>query len=223
MTVPVHSADGALGLYGAVGDALAGRGLGFGRRRAALAGGFARHRGEDEDTVSASWCAGLLAEIGALAVIVSADAGEHRRSLAVADAPLYGARIAAEIPGLPPATADLIRWHREHADGTGFPDRLRWTGFRATRRRSGSSMRSWKRPTIRKSRVRPRDGASPSNSSARSATSSRVPAPTRRRSTNRRSPSPTTTRSSPNSRRGSTHAIRRPHDAANGSRRSPRR
>ncbi len=43
--------------------------------------------------------------------------------------PLHGARIAASLRGVPSAAADAIRWHREHDDGTGVPDGLRWDGI----------------------------------------------------------------------------------------------
>jgi HD domain len=134
MTVPFDAArpeDGALGLYGAVGDALAGRPAGFGRRRAALAARFARHRGLGDDAVAANWYAGLLAEIGHVAVVVPPGADDRRRTLALADAPLYGARMVSAVAGIPPHAADIVRWHREHDDGTGFPDRLRWDGIPA--------------------------------------------------------------------------------------------
>jgi HD domain-containing protein len=132
MTVPFDAAgpgDGALGLYSAVGDALAGRRLGFGLRRAALAARFARHRGADDAGACASWVAGLLAEVGHVQVVIPADAGARTRLLALADAPLYGARLLAAIPALPAHASDIVRWHREHDDGTGFPDRLRWDGI----------------------------------------------------------------------------------------------
>jgi hypothetical protein len=128
MTVPVVP-DGAIGLYSAVGDAFAGRRLGFGARRAALAASFAAHRRADRATVTAAWTAGALAEVGLVDVVLTEDASPHARLFALADAPLHGARIAASFPGLPPATADIIRWHREHDDGTGIPDRLRWDGI----------------------------------------------------------------------------------------------
>jgi HD domain-containing protein len=128
MTVPVVP-DGALGLYSAVGDAFAGRRLGFGARRAALAARFATHRRADEPTVAAAWIAGALGEVGLVDVVLTPDASPHARLFALADAPLHGARIVAALPGLPPQAADIVRWHREHDDGTGIPDRLRWDGI----------------------------------------------------------------------------------------------
>ncbi len=134
MTVPVGP-DGALEVYSAVGDAFAGRRIGFGRRRAALAANFARHRGRDDAAVAASWVAGLLAEIGCAAV---ADAPGETQPVGPSgplpmdpDAPLHGAHFVAALPGLPAGAADLVRWHRERDDGTGFPDRLRWDGIPA--------------------------------------------------------------------------------------------
>lgn len=134
MAVPFDAedtADAALGLLSAVGDAFAGRRPGFGLRRAALAARFARHRGADEPAVVASWLAGALAETGRVAVVVPPGTSERLRLLAEADAPLHGARLVAALPGAPRGAADLVRWHREHEDGTGFPDRLRWDGIPA--------------------------------------------------------------------------------------------
>ena len=128
MTVPV-GAGGVLGLYSAVGDAFAGRRLGFGRRRAALAARFARYRGAGD--ASASWVAGALAEIGSIAVVVPADATPAVRLHLAADAPLHGAHLVGALPGVPPQAADIVRWYREHDDGTGIPDRLRWDGIPA--------------------------------------------------------------------------------------------
>jgi hypothetical protein len=124
----ISPADGALGLYGAVGDACAGRRFGFARRRADVAARFARHRGAGDDAVAASWCAGLLAETG-LAVVAGPAVADGTPAPAPVDFPLYGAWLAGALRGLPPRTSDLIRWHREHDDGTGFPDALRWDGI----------------------------------------------------------------------------------------------
>ena len=78
------AAGGALGLYSAVGDAFAGRRLGFGRRRAALAARFARHRGGDDRNVAANWVAGALAEIGLVEVVIGPDATAQQQVLALA-------------------------------------------------------------------------------------------------------------------------------------------
>jgi hypothetical protein len=131
MTVPVDLAGGALGLYSAVGDAFAGRRLGFGRRRGAVAARFARHRGRDGAAVGASWFAGTLADVGLVAIALPAEAGPQQRTHAYADAPLHAARIVAAFPGAPTRASDIVRWHREHDDGTGTPDRLRWDGIPA--------------------------------------------------------------------------------------------
>lgn len=131
MTVPVDLAAGALGLYSATGDAFAGRRLGFGRRRASVAARFARHRDRDDDAVAASWVAGALAECGLLAIALPPGAGAQRSAQAYGDMPLHSARLIAALPNLPPRAADVVRWHRERDDGTGFPDGLRWDGIPA--------------------------------------------------------------------------------------------
>jgi response regulator RpfG family c-di-GMP phosphodiesterase len=120
----------ALTLLSGTGDALAARPAGFGRRRADLAARFAHHRGCDEAAVAASWIAGALADLGRLHVDVPADAAERRRLQGDTDAPLHGARLVAAL-GLPLHAADIVRWHREHDDGTGVPDRLRWDAIPA--------------------------------------------------------------------------------------------
>jgi len=128
MTVPV-GADGALGLYSAVGDAFADRRIGFGRRRANVAARFARFRGADEHAVAVAWIAGALAEVGLVRVVAPHDASPRTRALLFADMPLHGAHLAAAVRGVPREAADAIRWHREHDDGTGVPDGLRWDGI----------------------------------------------------------------------------------------------
>lgn len=127
MTVPLGTlASGALGVFAVVGDAYAGRPLGFARRRAGLAAAFARHRGENDGGVAAAFVAGLLAETGLVDAVAPPEASERVRLRIEGDAPLHGARLAATLPGIPAGTADRIRWHRERFDGTGVPDRLRW-------------------------------------------------------------------------------------------------
>jgi hypothetical protein len=117
-------------LLSAVGDVCAGRRIGFGCRRADLAARFARSRPVEETAVVASWIGGALADLGLLRVVLPAGASERERAFALADAPLHGARMIAEL-GLPAAAADIVRWHAEHDDGTGIPDRLRWDGIPA--------------------------------------------------------------------------------------------
>jgi response regulator RpfG family c-di-GMP phosphodiesterase len=119
----------AVRLLSAIGDTLSGHGLGFGMRVATVAANFAMHRGCSPETVAASYFAGALHAIGCVRAPLRAPASERERAIEQWDVPVHGARIIAAMPGLPPATADYVRWHRESFDGTGYPDRLRWNGI----------------------------------------------------------------------------------------------
>jgi len=119
----------AVRLLSAIGDTLGGHGLGFGMRVASVAANFATHRGCPSDMVAASFYAGALHGIGAVRMPVGLDVSERDTAILNWDVPVHGARIVAAMSGLPAATSDYIRWHRESFDGTGYPDRLRWNGI----------------------------------------------------------------------------------------------
>jgi HD-GYP domain-containing protein (c-di-GMP phosphodiesterase class II) len=119
----------ALRLLSAIGDAFGLHRAGFGERVACTAARFALHRGLAAPEVAATYYAALLHDVGTIAVVVPPGTSERRSTIAGWDVPTEGARIAAGIPGLPPGTSDLIRWHRESFDGTGYPDMLRWSGI----------------------------------------------------------------------------------------------
>jgi response regulator RpfG family c-di-GMP phosphodiesterase len=119
----------AIRLLSAIGDALGGHETGFAMRVARVAARFALHRGANPEMVAASYFAAALHGIGAVRVVVPAGVSEREAAIAAWDAPVAGALISATIAGLPRATGDYIRWHREAFDGTGFPDKLRWNGI----------------------------------------------------------------------------------------------
>jgi HD-GYP domain-containing protein (c-di-GMP phosphodiesterase class II) len=119
----------AVRLLSAIGDTLGGHGLGFGMRVATVAANFAAHRGCPPDMIAASFYAGALHGIGAVRSPIGRTLGERDTAIVSWDVPVHGARIVAAMNGLPPATSDYIRWHREAFDGTGYPDRLRWNGI----------------------------------------------------------------------------------------------
>jgi response regulator RpfG family c-di-GMP phosphodiesterase len=123
------AAGDAIRLLSAIGDALGGHEAGFSMRVAQAAARFALHRGEKAEIVAATYYAAALHNIGAVRIVVPPSAGERDAAIAQWDGPVYGAHISAAIAGLPPATGDYIRWHRESFDGTGFPDKLRWNGI----------------------------------------------------------------------------------------------
>jgi response regulator RpfG family c-di-GMP phosphodiesterase len=122
-------AGDAIRLLSAIGDALGGHEAGFAMRVAQAAARFALHRGETAETVAATYYAAALHGIGAVRIVAGPHASEREMAIASWDAPVAGAHISATIAGLPPATGDYIRWHRESFDGTGFPDKLRWNGI----------------------------------------------------------------------------------------------
>jgi HD-GYP domain-containing protein (c-di-GMP phosphodiesterase class II) len=119
----------AVRLLSAIGDTLGGHGLGFGMRVATVAANFAVQRGCPPEMVAASFYAGALHGIGAVRTPIGIELGERETAIVAWDVPVHGARIVAAMSGLPPATSDYIRWHRESFDGTGYPDRLRWNGI----------------------------------------------------------------------------------------------
>jgi len=119
----------AVRLLSAIGDTLGGHRLGFGMRVATIAANFAAQRGCPAEMVAASFYAGALHGIGAVRTPIGRGYSERDAAIVNWDIPVHGALIVAEQRGLPPATADYIRWHREAFDGTGYPDRLRWNGI----------------------------------------------------------------------------------------------
>jgi response regulator RpfG family c-di-GMP phosphodiesterase len=119
----------AVRLLSAIGDALGGHQLGFGMRVATVAANFAAQRGCAPEMIAASFYAGALHAIGAVRTPLDSDASERAVAILNWDIPVHGARIVAAMAGLPRATSDYVRWHRESFDGTGFPDRLRWNGI----------------------------------------------------------------------------------------------
>jgi response regulator RpfG family c-di-GMP phosphodiesterase len=125
-----HAATGdAIRLLSAIGDALGGHEAGFAMRVAQTAARFALHRGANAEMIAASYYAAALHGLGAVRVVVPDNVSEREAEIASWDAPVAGAAISATIAGLPRATGDYIRWHREAFDGTGFPDKLRWNGI----------------------------------------------------------------------------------------------
>ena len=124
-----------LTFFGSIADFAAGSPPEEGERVASLAAGMARHAGLPQEDHDALYFAARLRNVGALGNEAFAK-GEPlpERALAMArwDAPAAGARICERIAALPPAAADIVRWQAECWDGTGFPDRLRWSGIPKT-------------------------------------------------------------------------------------------
>lgn len=121
-----------LAFYGALGDAACGASPGFALHKAAVAVSLARTAGASDADCDALYFAGLLHAVGAIdSPAYRKDDERSPRAVEVAawDVPARGARVCAELPGIPQETADLVRWQAENWDGTGYPDQLRWHGI----------------------------------------------------------------------------------------------
>jgi len=121
-----------LAWYGAVGDAALGNPPGFAFRKASIAVSLARVAGVPDDEAHALFFAGMMHAAGAIgnrAFRKGERLSERIARMESWDVPAGGAHLCAQIPALPPDTADLVRWQFEAWDGTGYPDQLRWYGI----------------------------------------------------------------------------------------------
>lgn len=113
-----------------VSDIAEGQRLGHGRRIAWLALELAPLCGIDESEHHAIYYAALLHDVGELWLRseIFHRSGPAPRSEAVElrEHPVIGASVTASLRVLPPRVGELIRWHHEWWDGTGYPDQLRW-------------------------------------------------------------------------------------------------
>ncbi|MDQ6929809.1 MAG: hypothetical protein M3126_03965 [Candidatus Eremiobacteraeota bacterium] len=119
-------------LFGAAGDFALGNPPGFGSRIASLAGELAQNNACGPQECDAVYLAGVLHGIGALGnggVRRSDSLPSRAARMERWNIPAMGASLCGRIRGLPENTADIIRWHAENWDGTGYPDQLRWHGI----------------------------------------------------------------------------------------------
>lgn len=123
----------AVRLLSLVADSGEGHPPGHCARVAAVAVRLAEASGLTGEDLRATYYAGLLHEVGSLALGATHDGSnsslERSKMVAMWDHPAQGARICAQIAALPPKTADLVRWHHESWDGSGYPDQLRWNAI----------------------------------------------------------------------------------------------
>ena len=122
----------ALAFFGDVSDYAAGAPAAEGERAASLAVALARQSGLAAEDCDALYFAARLRNAGALgngALAKGEALPERAAMMARWDIPADGARICRRIAALPASCADTIRWQAECWDGTGFPDRLRWSGI----------------------------------------------------------------------------------------------
>ncbi|WP_089214466.1 HD-GYP domain-containing protein [Sphingopyxis indica] len=89
---------------------------------------FARHLQLDEATVQDLGVAGLLHDIGKIAIsddiLLKPGALDSRERQAVEEHPVAGHKLLAQSPSIPPAALDVCLRHHEKFDGTGYPDGL---------------------------------------------------------------------------------------------------
>lgn len=123
-----------LAFFGTVADYAAGAPLDEGERVASLAVAMGRLADLSQEDLDALYYAARLRNAGALgnASFAKGDpVPERTAAIARQDIPADGARLCERIDVLPASTADIVRWQAECWDGTGFPDRLRWSGIPA--------------------------------------------------------------------------------------------
>ncbi len=101
---------------------------GHSRRVARYAAGIGEALGLDAEEISSLRSAGLLHDIGKVSVdkrlfakSTSLDADEFRE---MADHTVIGHQIVSGVHFPWPRMADIVRWHHERADGSGYPDGL---------------------------------------------------------------------------------------------------
>ncbi|MFN2528717.1 MAG: HD-GYP domain-containing protein [Candidatus Baltobacteraceae bacterium] len=121
-----------ISLFGAVGDYALGNPAGYGPQIGSLAAAIAQIGGCEPQQCDTIQLAGVLHGIGALGNggLRKSDALPPRAAMMERwNIPATGALMCEQIPGLPKDTADIVRWHAEAWDGTGYPDQLRWHGI----------------------------------------------------------------------------------------------
>lgn len=121
-----------ISLFGAVGDYALGNPASYGPRIGSLAAAIAELGGATPEQRNAIYLGGALHGIGALGNggLRKIDALPPRAAMMERwNIPAAGSRMCAHMNFLPPATADIVRWHNEAWDGTGYPDQLRWHGI----------------------------------------------------------------------------------------------
>jgi len=89
---------------------------------------FARHLQLDEATVQDLGVAGLLHDVGKIAVsnaiLMKPGALDSRERQAVEEHPVAGHKLLVQSASVPPAALEICLRHHEKFDGTGYPDQL---------------------------------------------------------------------------------------------------
>jgi len=128
---PAGAATALTHALAAISDIAEGHRLGHSRRIAWLALKLAPHCGIDESEHRSIYYAALLHDVGQLwlhtEIFHRPGPAQRSDSILLWEHPVVGAEFVSRLGILPPTVAELIRWHHEWWDGTGYPDQLRWT------------------------------------------------------------------------------------------------
>jgi len=123
-----HSYDDALEAFATTIDSKDSYLRGHSTRVARFAAGIAQTLGMPEEEVSGIRAAGHLHDIGKVTVdkqfFAKASTLRPEEFRAIADHTIMGHQIVSSVRFPWPQVPEVVRWHHERADGSGYPDRL---------------------------------------------------------------------------------------------------
>ncbi|TAM77880.1 HD domain-containing protein [bacterium] len=127
----VDAATALAHVLASVADIAEGHRVGHGRRIAWLALRLASLCGVEPAEYATLYYAALLHDIGELwihtEIFHRSGPTPRSESIGLREHPVIGADFLDRSNVFPAGVAELVRWHHEWWDGTGYPDQLRWT------------------------------------------------------------------------------------------------